>query len=132
MLPNLIKHAVIPIIPRSSTPAMREEGPVIRSRPTVHHDPVQPMLLLGLGRGRQKRVVLLPHGRQEPLPARVHDAHVRQGPAPVVPQQGEGDVVPEGVVGTRGEDVVAQGAAAAVGGEGGVVEKGFEGDSAAL
>lgn len=77
-------------------------------------------------------MVLLPDGRFEPLARRVADRQVGQR---VVPRVG-GDLVrdeaPERVVGRRADDVVAQGAVAAVGHEDGVVEERFERGGAAV
>lgn len=67
-------------------------------------------------------MVFVPDGRDEPLAAGVADGDVGEEPVPVVAHQCVGQARPEGVVWSRGEDVVAQGAAAGLGDPGRVVE----------
>lgn len=121
-----LKHMVIPIIPRSAL-RVHEKHPRRRPGPHVHHDARELRLP-----ARQPRVVPLPHVRQEPLPRRVADGDVGEGVVPCVAHHGLGGELPEGVVGRRAEDVVAEGAVAAVGDPDGVVEQRVQAGEAAL
>lgn len=68
-------------------------------------------------------MVLLPNGGFEPLSAGKADGNVGKEPVPVVWYQGHGEMGPEGMIRLRGNDVVAQGAATAIGDPHGVVEE---------
>ena len=136
MVANARKERIVPVVPRPAAAVLvRKKDPRVGAGGHVHHDAVEAVFVLlwrvGVGLGEQ-RVVLLPHGRQEPLAARVHDGDERQRPVPVVRQQRQCQAVPEGVVRARAEDVVAEGAATAVGDPGGVVEERGEVGFAAL
>ena len=112
---------IIPIIPRPSPP-LGEEHPLCSALAHIHHDPVDVILLARIGRHGRK--VFRPEGRLKPLPGGVADGEVREDVVVAPGDERGGDELPEGVVGARTEDVVGEGAFAAVDDESGVVEEG--------
>ena len=109
MVANPQEEVIIPVPPRA-TAGLGEEDPRLSTLPVVHDDAMQFLVA-----GAEGVVVLLPHGRLEPLPARVADGDVREEVVVVIRDERAGHELPEGVVGLGAHDVVAERAAAAVG-----------------
>lgn len=126
MAPDPAEPGAIPIVPAATLFLVPEQIRLRGVRTHVHRDvpkrrpPVAVEALHGAA-GREPAVVFLPHGRHVPLAAGVADGDVGQDPVPVPRPQGLGEQEEEGVVRLAADDVVAQGAVPAEGGEGGEV-----------
>ncbi|KAI1323306.1 IDO-domain-containing protein [Xylariaceae sp. FL0255] len=118
------KPHIVPAIPGASAALVPEDVRVGLVGTHVHEDVGQGLPSKAVkardctfSRGQQ-RVVFLPQGGDEPLPARVANDDVGQDPRPVVGDEVFGQEVEKGVTRLPADDVVAQSAVAAVGREG--------------
>lgn len=127
MASNPAEPRAIPIVPTAALFLVPEHIRLRGIRTHIHRDvpqrrPSVAVKALHGAAGREQAVVFLPHGRHIPLATGVADGDVGEDPIPVPRPQGLGEKQEEGVIRLATDDVVAQGALSAEGGEGGKVE----------
>ena len=123
LVPKLVKVILVPILPRPA-PALGEEDPRRMALLEVHDNSVDPVLLFWWLPGLLS-VKLLPQGCLEPLSTPVTNSNKREYVVVGPWDERVRHQLPERMLRSGAEDVVAEGALRAIGYPCRIVEKGF-------